>query len=172
MLHTKYLRQAFISQKGFSIPNKDAMEIITEVVESKKEEVLEAAVVQLEEKKEEIEEKVDEVADKVEEVVEKAAEDVGKKVEDAVLSVLDKIDDNPQVAKAVEIVGDILGDQLNGRELSCSCFGWLVALRIARKAQVSPPSKSEATLSKTETVLPSQDSKVEESPQPKAPEQA
>ena len=180
MLHTKHLRQAFIAQKGFLTPSKDAMEkvddvvveTVTELIESKKDEVVEKVVEQLEEKKEEIEKKVDEVADKVEEAVEKAAEEVGKKLEEAakpLADIIDKLDDNPQIAKTLDMIDDVIGDQLDGREISCSCFGWLVALRIARKSKASPQSKSEET-PKTQTESPSQNSKVEEERPPTAPQ--
>lgn len=181
MLHTKHLRQAFIAQKGFLTPSKDAMEKVddvvekvTEAVESKKEEILEKVAEQVEEKKEEIEQKVDEVADKAEEVVEKVAEEVGKKLEEAakpLTDLIDKLDDNPQIAKALDVIDDVIGDQLDGREVSCSCFGWLVALRIARKSKQSPQAKPEEK-PKTESVSPSQDSKAEEERPPTAPQQA
>jgi hypothetical protein len=121
--------------------NKDAMaDVVVELVESKKEEIME----QVEAKKEEIEKKVDEVADKAESAIENTANEIGKKAE----AILDKLDDNPQIAKALDVLDDVIGDQLDGREISCSCFGWLVALRIARKSQQTPPSKSEETPSK------------------------
>lgn len=136
-----------------------------ELVESKKEEVVEKVLEQVESKKEEIAEKVDAVADKAEAAIEKAGDEVGKKVE----AVLDKLDNNPQVAKALDILDDVLGDQLNGREISCSCFGWLVALRITRKSQMSAPAKSEATLS-TELPVLAPSTQVEERPPTKTPE--
>jgi len=180
MQHTKHLRQAFIAQKGFLTPSKDAMETVvvervTELVESKKDEVLEKVVEQMEEKKEEVEKKVDEVADKAEEAVEKAAEEVGKKLEEAakpLADILDKLDDNPQVAKALDMIDDVIGDQLDGREISCSCFGWLVALRIARKSKEKSQAKSEETLPKIEIASPSQDSKAPEERPPTAPQSA
>lgn len=182
MLHTKHLRQSFIAQKGFLTPSKDAMEKVddivvekvTDLIESKKDEVLEKVVDQIEEKKEEIEKKVDEVADKAEEAVEKAADELGKKLEEVakpLADLIDKIDDNPQVAKALDMIDDVIGDQLDGREISCSCFGWLVALRIARKSNDSLPAKSVET-AKTQTESPSQNSKVEEERPPTAPQQA
>jgi hypothetical protein len=146
--------------------------VVTEIVESKKDEVLEQVTVQIEEKKEEISQKVDEVADKVEEVVEKAGEEVGKKLEEAakpIADLIDKLDDNPQVAKALDIVGDVLEEQLNGRELSCSCFGWLVALRISRRNPPPPPSKSEETPQKTDTESQPQHTEVKEPSHPSAP---
>ncbi len=140
-------------------------EVIVELVESKKEEVVEKVLEQVESKKEDIEKKVDEVADKAEAAIESAGDAIGKKAE----AILDKLDDNPQVAKALDVLDDILGDQLNGREISCSCFGWLVLLRIARKSQKSVPAKSEATLS-TELPVLAPSTQVEERPPTKAPE--
>lgn len=177
MLHTKHLRQAFIAQKGFLTPSKDAMETVVvekvaEIVESKQDEILEKAVEQLEERKEEIEKKVDEVADKAEEVIENAAGEVGKKLEEAakpIVDLIDKLDDNPQVAKALDVIDDVIGDQLDGREITCSCFGWLVALRIARKSKEKSQAKLEE-LPKLEIVLPSQDSKAPEERPPTAPQ--
>lgn len=177
MRRIKHLEQAFIAQKGFLTPSKDAMEAVvvekvTELVESKKDEVLEKVVEQVEEKKEEIEKKVDEVADKAEEAVEKAADEVGKKLEEAakpLTDLIDKLDDNPQVAKALDIIDDVIGDQLDGREISCSCFGWLVALRIARKMKEKSQAKLEE-LPKIEIASPSQDSKAPEERPPTAPQ--
>lgn len=140
-------------------------DVVVELVESKKDEVVEKVLEQVEEKKEEVAEKVDEVADKAEAAIEKAGDKIGKKVE----AVLDKLDDNPQVAKALDVLDDVIGDQLDGREISCSCFGWLVALRIARKSQKSAPAKSEATPNK-ETPEPAPSTQVEERPPTKTPE--
>lgn len=167
MLHTKHLRQAFIAQKGFSTPSKDAME---NVVSEKAVELVEAKVVeQLEEKKEEIAEKVDEVADKTEEAIEKVADEIAKKLEEPVAAIIDKLDDNPQIAKAIDVVQDVIGDQLDGREISCSCFGWLVALRISRKTQSTLPSKPEEKPETTKTTESSQCSQAKEESLPKAP---
>jgi hypothetical protein len=134
--------------------NKDAMaDVITEkaveLVESKQDEIVEKVLEKVEEKKEEIEKKVDEVADKAEAAIESAAEQVGKKID----NILDKLDDNPQIAKAIDVLDDIVGDQLNGREVSCACWGFLWSLRITRKVPQSPPAKSEAT-PKTELPAP------------------
>lgn len=144
------------------------METVVEVIESKKDEVIEKVVEQIEERKEEIEKKVDEVADKAEETIEKAADEVAKKVEEVakpLTDIIDKLDDNPQVAKAL----DIIGDQLDGREISCSCFGWLVALRITRKSKKTSQAKLEE-LPKIEIAQPSQDSKAPEERPPTAPQ--
>jgi hypothetical protein len=164
MLHTKHLRQAFIAQKGFSTPSKDAME---NVLTEKAVELIEAKVAeQLEEKKEEIAE----VADKTEEAVEKVANEIGKKLEEPIAAIIDKLDDNPQIAKALDIVENVIEDQLDGREISCSCFGWLVALRISRKTQATPPSKPEEKLEKITINESSPSSQAKEESPPKAPE--
>ena len=140
-------------------------DVVVNVVESKKEEIIEKVLEQVEEKKEEVSQKVDEVADKAESAIESAGDEIGKKVE----AVLDKLDDNPQVAKALDVIDDVIGDQLDGREISCSCFGWLVALRIARKSQKTAPAKSAATPS-TELPVPAPSAPVEERPPTKTPE--
>lgn len=174
MQHTKHLRRAFIEHKGFLTSSKDAMEnkvqeVVSEkvidLVEEKREEIIEAVVGKIEGQKEEIERKVDQV----EETVEKAADEVGKKLEEVakpITDIIDKLDDNPQIARAL----DIIGDQFDGREISCSCFGWLFALRIARKTSHSSPAKLEETLQKTPTVQPSQHSKVTEVSHPTVPQ--
>lgn len=142
-------------------------EKVVELIESKQDEIVEKVVEQVESKKEEIETKVDEVADNVETAIESAGDAVGKKAE----AILDKLDNNPHVAKALDVLDDIVGDQLNGREISCSCFGWLVALRIARKSQKTSLAKSEATLS-TELPVLAPSTQVEERPPTKTPEPA
>lgn len=141
------------------------METVVEVVESKKDEVLEKVVEQVEEKKEEIEQKVDEVADKAEEAIEKVADAVSEKIEEVSKPIADIIESNPQVAKVV----DVIEDRLDGREISCSCFGWLVALRIARKSKKTSQAKPEE-IPKTQPELPSQDSKAQEERPPTAPQ--
>ena len=140
-------------------------EVVVELVESKKEEVVEKVLEQVEAKKEEISEKVDEVADKAEAAIESAGDAIGKKAE----AILDKLDDNPQVAKALDILDDVIGDQLDGREISCSCFGWLVALRIARKSQKTSQAKLEVIPS-TELPALAPSTQVEERPPTKTPE--
>lgn len=139
-------------------------EIVVEIVESKKDEIIEKVVEQIEEKKEEIEKK----ADEAEAVIEKAADEVGKKIEEVakpLTDLIDKLDDNPQVAKAL----DIIEDQLDGREISCSCFGWLVALRISRKMKETPPSKPEE-IPKSVSSEPSQQTEVKVESPPTAPQ--
>lgn len=141
--------------------SKDAMsEVVVEIIESKKDEVAEKVLEQLESKKDEIESKVDDVMDKTEEKIESAVEDASKKIEDTVKDIIDKIDDNPQVAKVLDMVDDVIGDQLDGREISCSCFGFLWFLRISRKNKQSPPSKSEEKVNtSSHTPTPSTDTK-------------
>jgi hypothetical protein len=140
-------------------------DVVVELIESKKEEVVEKVLEQVESKKEKIGEKVDDVVDSAETAIEKAGDEIGKKVE----AILDNLDNNPQVAKALDVLDDVIGDQLDGREISCSCFGWLVALRIARKSQKSAPAKSEAILS-TELPVLAPSTQVEEQPPTKTPE--
>ena len=168
MQHTRHLRRAFIAQKGFSTPSKDAMEEVVsekaiELVEEKKEEIIEAVVEKIEEQQEEIEKKVDQA----EETIEKAADEAGKQLEEIakpITDIIDKLDDNPQIAKAL----DIIGDQFDGREISCSCFGWLFALRISRRNQLTLPSKPEDVLEKIKIVEPSPNSEVKVESPPKA----
>lgn len=135
------------------------METVVQVVESKKEEIIEKVVEQVDEKK------VDEALDKVEDVIEKTVEEISEKVEKVVEELSAKVDLPPEVEKVI----DILEDQLDGREVSCSCFGWLVALRITRKSKQTPPTKS-ADEQKTVVVLPSPDSPATEQRPPTAPQ--
>lgn len=137
-------------------------EIVVEIVESKKDEIIEKVVEQIDEKK------VDEVVDKVEEKVEEVAEVVTEKIEEVakpLTDIIDKLDDNPQVAKVL----DAIEDQLDGREVSCSCFGWLFALRISRKRKETPPSKSEE-IPKSESSESSQHVEVKVESPPTAPQ--
>jgi uncharacterized protein (UPF0210 family) len=135
------------------------METVVQIVESKKEEVVEKIVEQVDEKK------VDEVMDKVEDTVEQAIENISEKVEKAIEELSAKVDLPPQVEKVI----DILEDQLDGRQLSCACFGWLVALRITRKSKQTPPTKS-ADEVKIPAVLSSPDSQATEQRPPTAPQ--
>jgi len=143
------------------VPSKDAMEVITEkaveLVESKQEEILEK-----------VEEVAEQQVDAAEKAIEETASEVGKKLEDVaapIADIVDKLDDNPQVAAAIET----LVTAVDGREISCSCFGFLFALRISRKSKRSPPAKPEETV-KVESATPSQDSEAKESSPPKAPQ--
>ena len=124
--------------------SKDAMETISEkaieLVEEKKEEILEKVIEQLESKKEDVEKKVDEA----ETIVEQTAEAIGDKLE----QIVDKLDDIPQVAKAIEVLDDVIGNQIDGREVTCSCFSWLFVLRITRKNPPTAPSKPAETENK------------------------
>jgi hypothetical protein len=150
--------------------SKDAMaDVVIEIVESKKDEIANKALEQLESKKEEISEKAEELANKAEQSIETTVEDAGKKIEDTVNSIIDKIDDNPQIAKAVDVVENIIGDQLDGREVSCSCFGFLWLLRITRKNNRSAPSKSEESPNKP-LPEPTRSAHTSESPQTSSPE--
>jgi len=111
-----------------------------ELVEEKKEEIVEKVVEQLESKKEEIEEKIDQA----ENVVEQTVEAIGDKLE----AIVDKLDDNPQIAKAIDVLDDVIGNQIDGREVTCSCFSWLFVLRITRKNPPTVPSKPTETENK------------------------
>lgn len=111
-----------------------------ELVEEKKEEIIEKVEEQLESKKEEVGKKVDQV----ENTIEQTAEAIGDKLE----AIVDKLDDNPQVAKALEVLDNVLGNQVDGREVTCSCFSWLFVLRITRKNPPTVPSKPVETENK------------------------
>jgi hypothetical protein len=106
-----------------------------EAVEKKIEEVLES-------KTEEIDKKVDEAEVKIEETVENVATDIEKKIEDILENA------SPEVKKVVDVVESKLIEVIDGRVFSCSCFGFLWSLRIARKSPQTPPSKSEETQNK------------------------
>jgi hypothetical protein len=113
-------------------------------MESKKEEVIQKVAEEIVKKEEEIEKKVDEA----EVIIETTAEKIGDKLEELskpALDILDKIDDNPQVAKALEMVAE----QFDGREINCSCFSWLFVLRISRKNRQTPQTKPAETENKS-----------------------
>lgn len=115
----------------------------------------------VESKAEEIGDKVGEIVDKeltkLEEKVEDLLNTINKKVEESevvkqVEAVIDKWDDNPMVKEVSESVIE----QVDGRVVSCFCFGWNLSLRINRKkspsSQTKPlqsvPPSSERRLSK------------------------
>ena len=115
----------------------------------------------VESKAEEIGDKVGEIADKeltkLEEKVEDLLNTINKKAEESevvkqVEAVIDKWDDNPMVKEVTESVIE----QVDGRVVSCFCFGWNLSLRIDRKkspsSQTKPlqsvPPSSERRLSK------------------------
>jgi hypothetical protein len=135
------------------------METVVQIVESKKEEIVDKIAEQVDEKK------VDEAMDKVEDTVEQVIENISEKVEKALEELSAKVDLPPQVDKVI----DILEDQLDGRQLSCSCFGWLFALRIARKSKQTPPTKP-ADEVKIPVVLSSPDSQATEQRPPTSPQ--
>lgn len=120
------------------------MEVVVELVESKKEEIIEKITDQIKDKKDEIVKKADDVLDNSETVVEKSVEEVGKKIEEVAKPILDLIESNPQIASII----DSVVDQVNGREISCSCWGFLWSLHITRKTHHNLPSKFEETQNK------------------------
>ena len=113
-----------------------------EVIESKKEEIVEKVIDQIESRKDDIVKKIDEAEVKVEETVEKVADDIEKKVED----ILDNAP--PEVKKVLDALESNIIEAVDGRLVSCSCFGFLWSLRITRKSPETPPSKSEDTQNK------------------------
>jgi hypothetical protein len=173
MRRIKAQSPAFVQPKGLPPINKDAMEKV--VVEKVTEVVSEKAIELVESKAEEVEKKVEETTDKVLDAVEENTQKVADKIEDAVEKVakpltdlIDKIDDDPRVKAMIDGVTDAVGDQLDGREFSCGCFGWMFALRIARKSRESTPSKSEVIDHKLPE-LPPLHEEVKETPQPNPP---
>lgn len=130
----------------------------SEAIEKKVEEVME-------QKAEEIDKKVDEAEVKIEAAAEKAADELEKKVDE----IMDAAP--PEVQKVLDIVASNLVEVVDGRDFSCSCFGFLVSLRITRKDKKSSPSKSEETLSIELPPLP-QSSPLKESELPKAPQES
>jgi len=115
----------------------------------------------VEQKVEEVEKKVEETTDKVLDSIQENTQVVADKVEDAVekaakplTDIIDKLDDDPRVKAVIDNVTAAVAEQLDGREFSCGCFGWLFALRITRKSRQSSPSKSEAIDSKLPELPP------------------
>lgn len=168
MRRITYPKPAFVQPKGLSRTNKDAMDkVVTEKVE---ELVTEKAVELIESKSEDVEKKVEETTDKVLDTVQENTQAVADKVEDVVekvakplTDIIDKLDDNPQVKKVLDGITDSVVAQVDGREFSCSLFGWLFALRITRKSPQPSPSKSEVSESKLPELPPPREA-VKESP--------
>jgi hypothetical protein len=148
MRRIPYQKPAFVQPKGLSPSNKDAMDKV--VAEQVKEAVTEKAIELVEQKAEEVEKKVEETTDKVLDTIQENTQAVAEKVEDAVekaakplTDLIDKLDDDPRVKAVIDNVTEAVAEQLDGREFSCGCFGWMFALRIARKSRQPSPSKSE-----------------------------
>jgi hypothetical protein len=176
MRRIPYPKPAFVQPKGLSPSNKDAMDKV--VAEQVKEVVTEKAIELVEQKAEEVEKKVEETADKVLDTVQENTQAVADKIEDAVekatkpvADLIDKLDDDPRVKAVIDNVTDAVAEQLDGREFSCGCFGWMFALRITRKNLQPSPSKSEAIDSKLPE-LPPQREEAKEPPQPTPPAEA
>ena len=176
MRRTEVQSPAFVQPKGLQVSNKDAvMEKVNDVVVEKVNEVIsEKAVELVEQKTEEIEKTVEDTTDKVLDTVQENTQKVADKIEEIakpVTDLIDKLDDNPVVKKVLDTVTESVAEQLDGREFSCGCFGWLFALRITRKTRQSAPSTPAALDSKLPE-LPPQHEEVKESPPPKAPAEA
>ena len=173
MRRIKAQSPAFIQPKGLPVSNKDAME---EVVKEKVTEVVtEKAVELIESKTEEIEKKVEETADKVLDTVQENTQKVADKIEDVVeqaakplTDLIDKLDDNPAVKKVLDGIGESIVEQVDGREFSCFCFGWALALKISRKRPQSSPSTPSVIDSKLPE-LPPLPEVAKETPPPTAP---
>lgn len=166
MRRTKAQSPAFVQPKGLQVSNKDAvMEKVNDIV-----------TVELVEKKvEEVEKKVEETTDKVLDTVQETSQQVADKIEDSVekiakplTDVIDKLDDDPRVKVVLDSVTDAVSEQLDGREISCGCFGWMFALRITRKVRASSQTTPAVSGSKLPE-LPPQHEEAKETPQATAP---
>lgn len=119
------------------------MDKIEEVVESKVEEVTV---------------KLDEVLDKVEEI----------KIEEpkVVEKIIDKLDDIPVINEAMKNIVEVV----DGRVFTCSCWSWVLTLRITRKNRETVPPKPEENQNKSEE-KPSPCTPQEKSPQTSSPQE-
>lgn len=98
---------------------------------------------------EEVTVKVDEALDKIEIKIEEPK---------VVTDLIDKIDDVPVVKEVIENIVEVV----DGRVFTCSCWSWVLTLRITRKKKDSVPPKSEENLNKSEE-KPSHDTPQEKS---------
>jgi hypothetical protein len=136
------------------------------------EKVNEIVTVELvEQKLDEVEKKVDEVTDKVLDSVQDGAQGVADTVEDVVEKVakpltdlLDKIDDDPRVKAVLDGITDSVAEQIDGRVVSCGCFGWLFALRITRNRPPSSPSTASVIDNKLPELPPLREAVTESPP--------
>jgi hypothetical protein len=157
------------------------MDKVDDIVVSRVSEVVsEKAVELVESKAEEIGDKVGSVADKELDKLEEKIKDFSntiethikeleavKKIED----IIDKIDDDPRVKAAIDTVTDAVGDQFDGREFSCGCFGWGLSLKISRKSRVKSPS-TPLVIDNKLPELPSLPEVAKESLPPKTPSES
>lgn len=106
-----------------------------------------------------IESKIEEVTVKVDEVLDKI-ENTEIKVEEPkfLTDLIDKIDDIPVVKETIENLVEVV----DGRVFTCSCWSWVLTLRITRKNNQPVPPKSEENLNKSEE-KPSHDTPQEKS---------
>lgn len=121
---------------------------------------------------EKVEDKVEDVvkdlAEKVEDKVEDVVKDLAEKVEDKVEELIKKVeDDHPSVKIAVDAIETKLAEVVDGRVLSCSCWGFLWTLRITRKTPQSSLPKPEDSVSKL-AEQPPQSTQQADIPQTKA----
>lgn len=118
----------------------------------------------VEQKVDEVEKKVEDATDKVLDTVQENTQKVADKVEEAVEKATKPIEDLIKKDARIEAVyvgvTDSIAVQLDGREFSCGCFGWLFALRITRKPRKSVPATPLVTESKLpELPLPREEAK-------------
>lgn len=162
MRHTKVQSPAFVQPKGLPVSNKDAvMEKVNDII----------TVELVEQKVEEVEKRVEETTDKVLDTVQENTQKVADKVEAAakpVTDLIDKLDDDPRMKAVLDGITESVAEQLDGREFSCGCFGWIFALRITRKTHQSSQSTPEAIDNKLPE-LPPQPEEVKELSQAKSP---
>jgi len=163
-------KPAFVQPKGLSSINKDAME---NIIQEKVNDIVTVELV--EEKLEEVEKKVEETTDKVLDSLQDGTQAAADKIEDTVekaakplTDLIDKLDDDPRVKAVIDGLTDSVAEQLDGRVFSCGCFGWMFALRIARKGRQTSPS-TPAVLDSKLPELPPPDEAVKEWSPPKAP---
>jgi vacuolar-type H+-ATPase subunit H len=143
-------------------------DIVVSQVTDKAIELVESKVEEFEKKAEET---VDEVLDTVQENTQKVADDIEDAVEKAAQPLKDLIDNDPRVKAMLDSVTDAVGDQFDGREFSCGCFGWMFALRIARKSPQQSQSTSKVIDGKL-SELPDPREEVGEMLPPKTPSES
>lgn len=106
---------------------------------------------------ENVEDTVKDIMEKVEDKLEDIASDIGEDVGDKVEELVKKVEDiHPSVKIAVDAVEAKLAEVVDGRALSCSCWGFLWTLRIVRKSrQPSLPKVEESASTPTAEPPPS-----------------
>lgn len=144
------------------------MDVPTELIETKVEEVKEQIVAKIEEIVPKVEEKIAEVTGDAVVKAQTAVEDTTKKASDAVLAAVESnavvqkvealIESNPQAKAAVEKVGAALVKEVDGRMFTCWCFGWWWSLKITgqdpRKVPATPSPNTDVPLSPPSAQVP------------------